>query len=854
MKPLLTGLAVLTVWTLTGCDQETKQPEIPSETLSGALYPAFKPTLGVLPLPNDLLYNGTTDLTLNIPVDDPNDFTNPSVHLSSLDGWSTSAPITINFDDAGSELATPLDESTFIPGQTVRIFETATLVDLFFEQYLGDDDPTNDALVEAVPGSGIPLPTSAPVAVVGELGAEDFIARLSTSDAENKTLEIILNTSLKERTSYVVVLTNGIQSTGGVAIRPDAQYALAKRGPVEGQSATLQGLARLISQIESTVATSATGINTDDIALTIQFTTQSISPFFDNVKNLYFNSMSPLAALAPVAAGGFTPARLGTVCAYVPLFCFNPANPAAPFESARLYRGAMSTPYFLEAWDGTRPDLSNPNDPLNILGPATGFAQAPEAFFVSEPGATPVPYCAENPTLECNFDNPLGRNLTYANTVPKIKSWESIPVLVTLPPDDADKPANGWPVMIFQHGITSNRTAALAMATAMASQGIAIVAIDLPVHGLARYEGGPVTDPNPADPGTWLSGAALEQLYAQDLGADYDPATYSTVAWTPFTAPPANILNGLRERTFFVNILNAQGAPNIAGTIQDYDEEGANPIDSSGAHFVALASPLTTRDNNRQAVVDLMQLFRTIPTMDIDGDSAPDFDPNNISVMGHSLGAIITSTFHANQTGLRATIAANGGGHLARLFEQSPAFGPQVRAGLAGAGILEGTPAYDQFIWLSQTVVDSGDPLSYWRNVGGESPTTTTPLLMFQNENDPVVINSSELFPLSGTETLAAAFGLERPAAPFMDAGGASAFLPYGGFAEIDNAMVPIGSHGAILVPVLSSTFNPAAPSAIDQANIGLTFDMKTAAAAFIASGGAAIQFTPDLLEAEPAE
>ena len=43
----------------------------------------------VFPFPSSLALTTTTDMTLDIPVEDPNDFSDPAVALSTLDGYST---------------------------------------------------------------------------------------------------------------------------------------------------------------------------------------------------------------------------------------------------------------------------------------------------------------------------------------------------------------------------------------------------------------------------------------------------------------------------------------------------------------------------------------------------------------------------------------------------------------------------------------------------------------------------------------------------------------------------------------------------------------------------------------------
>ena len=51
-------------------------------------------------------------------------------------------------------------------------------------------------------------------------------------------------------------------------------------------------------------------------------------------------------------------------------------------------------------------------------------------------------------------------------------------------PDRGVRPPTGWPVAIFQHGLTRNRVDAVAIADAFASAGFVVVSIDLPLHGI----------------------------------------------------------------------------------------------------------------------------------------------------------------------------------------------------------------------------------------------------------------------------------------------------------------------------------------------------------------------------------
>ncbi|MEZ5583895.1 MAG: hypothetical protein R3F37_15170 [Candidatus Competibacteraceae bacterium] len=137
--------------------------------------------------------------------------------------------------------------------------------------------------------------------------------------------------------------------------------------------------------------------------------------------------------------------------------------------------------------------------------------------------------------------------VTRYNPQPIASQSLTIPVLATVPNASSgqSKPPGGWPVVIFQHGITQDRTNVLAVADTLASAGFAAIAIDLPLHGITDTE-------------------------------------------NPFYAGPL-------ERTFNVDLVN-----NEAGAPEGPD----GMIDGSGTHYISLTSSLTTRDNVRQGVTD----------------------------------------------------------------------------------------------------------------------------------------------------------------------------------------------------------------------------------------------------------
>lgn len=604
--------------------------------VTGVLTALFDPTNGVIPLPNNLLLSGTTDLTLNPPVADPNNYGDPTVAIGTLDGWSTVGPLSTSFN------AKP-NEASIVPGQTVRIFEVSL----------------------TGPGGGT-------TGISRELaGGTEFVTALAPSDPNERTLAIIPTQPLKQMTSYLVVLTNGIRDARGNDATADQTYHLAKRTSplcVNGQStdpllpaSTACALEPLRQLTNSHLAVAAAaGIPRDKVVLSWAFTTQSITPVMQAVRSI-----------TEPGAAQLVPTGMTTAAAGLP-------------PVADIHIGTLKVPYYLSA-----PSQANPTAPLNT-------------FWKAAPGAYVPPFNAAGLS-------PASTNITFANPFPVKTADINIPVLATIPnaASGRTKPATGWPVVIFQHGITGNRTHALAVSATLAAQGFAVVAIDLPLHGL------------PSD-------------------------SPFAIGNTPFGAIAS-------ERTFDVDYVNnASGAPGQDGI-----------ADSSGTHFINLSSLLTSRDNLRQAVADLFVLTATLPSLDIDGNGTGDFDSSRMQFVGLSLGAIVGTSFLALEPNVNVGMLSAPGGGIARLLDGSATFGPRIRAGLAASGVQAGTPTYDSFMGAAQQVIDSIDPVNY-----GFASAQNAILLHevvgdgAANKPDQVVPNNVPGAPLSGTDPLIRVLGL----------------------------------------------------------------------------------------------
>ena len=595
---------------IAGCSSDNGTVD-PSVT-QGGVNARFDPTNSIIPFPNNLLFSGSTDGTLNIPVADPNDLSDPQVALNALDGFSTVAPISTGFSGA-------IDDSSIEIGKSVRIFEV-----------------TLSGIAGAVTG------------ITKELTGSAVAATVTTDENGSAKLILLPLSPLTPKTSYMIVLTKGIKDTFGKPLLPDTTYAFAKSTSslvtAEGkskyaaltdeQAAGLEPLRQLTNAMELTTVGSDATLSRDDIILSWTFTTESITDELEAVKSI------AAASNIAVISSGKTLADLGLGLPGI----------------ADIYVGTIDVPYYLDA-----------------ANPLTGY-----------------------------WHTSSNTNVTWLSPMPQATSTQRIPILMTIPNTNSgkSKPTGGWPVVIFLHGITQDRTNLLGIAATLAQAGYAGVAIDLPLHGIT------------------------------DTSSPFYQADY--------------------ERTYNLDFIN-----------NDTGQLGPDgKIDPSGQYFINLKSLLTTRDNVRQGVSDLFTLAASLPSVDYDGGGS-DFNPGEIQFVGHSLGAIVGGPFLALDTEVKTATLASPGGGLAMLLQASPTFGPVINDGLGAEGVAQGSADYEAFFIAAQTVVDSGDPINYAIDTADYYASKNHPIYMTEVVgggavlSDQVIPNSVATAPLSGTEPLA---------------------------------------------------------------------------------------------------
>lgn len=628
IKLLTIGAASLGL--LAGCssdsDYDFEGSEVRQQEGAGASVGAFSPADGG-PFPNDLLFLGSEDGTLNVPVADPEDYGDPAVALSTLDGFSTIEPIISSFGKTFSG-----DFGAAVPEQPLQLIDASTVS---IQDSIRVFEVSRGAQTEVT-------------GILGELDATQALATVIPTDAEGNgtQLAIFPLEPLKEHTTYMVLVTNGVSDVTDVPLSRSFTYGLlAGASDLPGDLGQVQGLIRAMLG-----AGAAAGVSVDSVMLSWTFTTQSTRPVLQGLKD---------AAI---------PSPILVVDTQLDTGALSPDSP----DLADIYVGEMSVPYYLDV-----PSADNPTASLTTF-----------------------------------FTNASGSFLTPIDNAPIVKNTLAIPVLMTVP-NKIDIPEGGWPIAIFQHGITRNRADMLAIADSMAAVGFATIAIDIPLHGITPND-------------TALAGFRQEG----------------------------------KERHFDV----------------DFDQDGS--VDNSGTYFYNLGNLLNTRDNTRQAVADLFTLSASVGT--IEG-----INPARKVFIGHSLGAIVGTTFLAFDDTINSATLAVGAGGLPRILANSPAFGPAIAAGLESAGIDINSADGNAFLNAAQAVVGSVDPINHAAAAGAN-----TAVHMIQINGDTVVINNLPGFPLVGTEPLARIMGLDQVTA---DTAGS-------GFVKFST-----GYHGSLLSPADSN-------------------------------------------------
>ncbi|WP_220718041.1 VolA/Pla-1 family phospholipase [Agarivorans litoreus] len=708
----------------------------------------YNPLNNDVSTPNNLLFNGSLDGTINLPSEAAialtqqyQDITNV---LGALDGWQTSVPFSIPLaygdDDAeyNEEIDTKLDASSFPAG-----------VLLYKVRASGFADTCADVTENG--GSFVAGQTCR----VDEqlVYGEDYIATFSDG-----SLIVTPLVPFAPATSYMVAITDQLLDENGRGVAAGEAYQLLSSPISADDNVTVQSLKYLTANNHTLLA--AEGV-TANVSYSAVFTTQSVGSVLTTLQQIYggmaLNNLLPMSALVDT----------GTTAQDVANAALGTSQPG--FVVAKYFKSSLAVPYYLSDLDN--PDLTGADvnkwaqaktdSPVAILqllqtnadfadqGSATSFwAQAGAKGFdvatfgglvaggdttsagqmLAQADLAGLTYMQDGEAMPVDSH----RHLTAYNPVPETKSTAVLDLDIYLPDETLTgnaMPAEGWPVVIFQHGIGSVKETAAVIAASYAAQGYAVLAMDLPYHGSRGLD---------------LTGDGNAEISANE-----DPQV-----------------------------------------------------------FANLGSFLSIRENLRQSTADLLAVRAALQA----AGAPAELDGSKVHYAGQSLGAIVgvgpasiadtvnVSGFDIDYSLQSVSLSAPAGG-LAGVFQNSPSFGPTVEAGLksnpgylalvaAGLGFedTDTATALEQFAVyqatypeaaqlvidsnypafasifgsLAQTVVDGVDPINYAQS-GFAMPVLVHEIVGDGSEDsgDQVIPNSLATLPLVGTEPLISSMGLE---------------------------------------------------------------------------------------------
>lgn len=805
MKKLLVSLAVTSALGLAGCGDSLQDIKTDTAQNNEVLVPlsrvVFDPTASKVSVPNDLLFQGSTDGTLVMPGESattPN-YADPQTALGALDGWSTQNPFAIELSIAGGY---SLDATTAARPDAVRVVEVL----------MGDPSST-DATCKTVP-RGV-----ACKAVAQLTWGTDFITR-----ATGNNVAVIPLKPLKPATTYIVVLTNVLKDTGGRSIAPSTTYELVKQdlATLPLGSEAQRALQGVINSYENAV--SQVNIAKDSIIYTAAMTTQSTANVLATVKKLMLPSAlngNKAPSITDMADTSLLVSNLLFPGQTIP---DNPADPRFMFKLAKVYSGTIALPYYLNV-----PSAANPMAPVTtnwaarcdsgaiIASLSATQVAALEAGIKDPAQAANDAYCkgASGGALR-DFGLDKARHLSKFNAIPKPQSTQTLKVQITVPnaayaaavPTVA-KPATGYPVVILQHGITSCKENMLAITGALSARGFATIAIDHPLHGSRGFDvnGDSVDDINASGANCGKAGDATVYMNLSSLLTARDNVRQSI----------ADML-GLR---LGINFNNQPGLLNTT----DVQFLGHSLGAITGTSFVALANTPTGLGATADGLYAIKSDIQAMP-----GGALANFLLESGS-FGNLIKASVILGSSTLSTEFRAYVAAQpacAGATTTAAFTNCAA--TQVNSYLAKltadgktATLAAITSTLTQFAFAGQTILDAADANNYASMlVATKTPTHIIEVVgdgTAANKSDQVIPNQTANMPLGGTEPLAKLLGAKSIPATA------------GGYA-VDGTVIArfnAGDHSSILSPTASAA---------------ATTEMQTQAVSFFLTRGAGLQVT----------
>lgn len=678
-----------------------------------------------VPLPSFALMD-TTDGTLGLPTSGDDSLTNPIAAMNTMDGWSTSMPIIMDFEGAG----------------------------------LADGAATGGVYLLKLSGS-LTSETTPSVTKVLTLGNDFEVESSSATD----TFTIEFKDSLDASSEYVLALSNELTDVNGDPVGMSASYAALKSSAViytEGSLAQAQQVTQGVEKIfAGATAAGAINLDTENIIYSTWFTTESVGDTLFATKGA---TATGLAAtnLNGVWKGSANPNSVDLTAAYTMQFgstelfttalandtdfdkyvAGGDATTIATLKGAinELYggtdnvdvtQGFVQLPYYLETntsewnsqpFESGMPSLAKVSNALSDASEQANMAaQLVAAGIDTSVLATDqteqLKLVGLNLTLADGSPLDSERVITKYSPVPQVKSLESVEFLLFTP-----NGADPTDVVIYQHGITSAKENAYAFAYNLARAGVAVIAIDLPIHGTRSLD--------------------------DTRSANADVLAYLNLANLPVAR------DNVRQSALDVMGLRASLTASLqAGLLASSPLKafGGSQVKFLGHSLGGIVGTTAVASSNRtlgSATADALYNFSAAAIENSGGQisnlllGSPFFGPQVKHNVALGASTEYASFASANCTGLTDQVCYN-------TFESNATAAQKATM----------TAAFQQFAYAAQTVLDTVDPFTNADYLLAAS--TQMPIYMGQVQDDQTVPNTVVDAPFAGTTPLATKLSLE---------------------------------------------------------------------------------------------
>ena len=273
---------------------------------------------------------------------------------------------------------------------------------------------------------------------------------------------------------------------------------------------------------------------------------------------------------------------------------------------------------------------------------------------------------------------------------------ESVAFTLTTPKNPKPGP---MPVVIFGHGLVTERRFVLAIASQLAGKGYAAISIDFPYHGTRTYcaKGGPVSVINP----TTGQPASLEPCSSGSTCNDYGKCVDTSGQGNNLAKFP------------------------LIGT----------PV-ASGAVFTDVNHIASTKDHFVQALVDLGSLDRSLRKGDWSSMLGRPVDTNRIYYTGQSLGGIMGAIFLGTQVDIPRAVLNVPGADLIRMFDESTFFSSHLDGLFTREGVDKDSFEGRRLLEVARWIMDVIDPQHLGPETGARSLLLQMATLDFIIPND----------------------------------------------------------------------------------------------------------------------